>query len=277
MLCEFNLPSNPEIKVRLREATVAEAIDFSSIDPDCEEEATSLFLEKVQEKETYSDPRAWTGEDRRYALFMYYVHTSDYKTIPLTYTCSICGKQHTQDISLASILENYTPMDGSPFRDFPHDGHNVVIHPLTGADLEDIEKYRYDLLLTEQLLEKNRDNLPSADIKRLEADLRAKRVRMAMLRVICCIDMPYLDEQGTPRSRRGAVETKIKAMPAGEFREFMRRVENALVEMRHGLSTEYVNGRIVLLIPDVRCDEHPELPGVLLRYPFRFGQVVPTI
>ena len=44
MLCEFTLPSNPERKVRLREATVADAIDFSSIDPDFEEEVTSLFL-----------------------------------------------------------------------------------------------------------------------------------------------------------------------------------------------------------------------------------------
>ncbi len=85
MLCEFSLPSNPKGNLRLREETVAEAIDFSSIDPDCEEEATSLFLEKVQEKETYTDPRQWTGEDRRYALFQYFVSTSTYRSIPLSY------------------------------------------------------------------------------------------------------------------------------------------------------------------------------------------------
>ena len=277
MLCEFFLPSNPSRKVRLREATVSEAIDFSSVDPDCEEEATSLFLEKVQEKELYSNPRDWTGEDRRYALFQYFVYTSTFKTIPLSYECSICGKRHVQDISLSSILDDYTPMNGESFRDFPHDGHNVVIRPLTGADLEDIEKYRYDLLLTEQLLHSNSRQMSSADRKRLEAEIRAKHIRMAMLRVLCCIDMPYLDERGTARSRRGEVEKKLKAMPAGEFREFMAKVDNALSEMRHGLRTAYVNGRIVLEIPDVRCDEHPELPGVLLRYPFRFGTVIPTL
>ena len=69
MLCEFSLPSQPEKKIRLKEATVSDAIDFSGIDPDCEEQATTVFLERVQERDTYSDPRLWTGEDRRFALF----------------------------------------------------------------------------------------------------------------------------------------------------------------------------------------------------------------
>ena len=57
MLCEFSLPSQPEKKIRLKEATVSDAIDFSGIDPDCEEQATTVFLERVQERDTYSDPR----------------------------------------------------------------------------------------------------------------------------------------------------------------------------------------------------------------------------
>lgn len=277
MFCEFTLPSNPNVKVRLREATVADAIDFSSIDPECEEEATSVFLERVQEKETCSNPREWTGEDRRYALFMYYVHTSNFKTIPLKYECSICGKSHVQDIELSSILADYTAINGEAFREFPHNGHNVVIHPLTGADLEDIEKYRYDLLLAESSLEERRNALSAAQIKHMEAEIRAKRVRMAMLRVICCIDMPYLDPQGNRQSRRGYVENAIKAMGAEQFREFMQRVDNSIMEMRHGLRTAYIQGRIMLEIPDVRCDENPEAQGVLLHYPFRFGSIIPTL
>lgn len=275
MLCEFNLPSNPNINVRLREATVQDAIDFSAIDPDCEEEATSLFLERVQEKATYTDPRTWTGEDRRYALFMYFVSTSTYKTIPLTYTCSICGKEHTQDIPLAAIMDEYTPMSGDPFREFVHEGHNIVVRPLNGADLEDIEKYRSDLMMTEELLERN--DLSNADRRHVENEVRAKRVRMAMLRAICCVDMPYLDDKGTPKSRRGSVEKTLKEMPASEFREFFKKVETALVEMRHGLRTNYMQGRIVLEIPNVKCDERPDVPGVTLNYPFRFVSVIPTL
>lgn len=277
MLCEFGLPSNPKIKTRLREATVGEAIDFSSIDPDCEEEATSLFLEKVQEKETYTDPRGWTGEDRRYALFQYYVNTTIYRSIPLSYKCSICGQQHTQDIELTRILNDYTPIDGEAARDFPYQGHNVIVRPLNGADLEDIEKYRYDLIVAQQKLDEYRPQLATTEIRRVEAEIRAKKIRMAMLRIICSIDMPYLDESSTPRGRRGQVEEVLKGMPAAQFKEFMKKVDNAIIEMRHGLRTSYVEGRIMLEIPDVRCDLNPEVPGVLLRYPFRFSDVIPTL
>lgn len=277
MLCEFSLPSNQLKKVRLREATVAEAIDFSAIDPDCEEEATSLFLEKVQEKETYSDPREWTGEDRKYALFMYYLHTATHQTIPLAYTCSICGERHVQDITLRSIADGYTPINGDAFREFPCEGHNVVVRPLTGADLEDLEKYRYDLKLSEEALDDAIEKLSPMERKRAEASIRAKRVRMAMFRVLCCIDMPAFDQSGTPRSRRGKVEEYIKAMPAESFREFMEKVEKALTEMRHGLRASYYEGQIALEIPDVPCDKNPEAPGALLRYPFRFGSIIPTL
>lgn len=277
MLCEFGLPSNPGVKVRLREATVAEAIDFSSIDPDCEEEATSLFLERVQEKETYSDPRGWTGEDRRFALFQYYVSTSNYRSIPLSYQCSVCGQQHTQDIELKRILDDYTPINGEAARDFAHDGHNVIVRPLNGADLEDIEKYRYDLLIAQQKLEDFRAKLSATEIKRVEAEIRAKKIRMAMMRIICSIDMPYLDESSTPRGRRNQVEMTLKGMGAAQFRDFMAKVDNAIMEMRHGLRTSYIDGRIMLEIPDVRCDLNPEAPGVLLRYPFRFVDVIPTL
>lgn len=275
MLCEFALPSNQDIVVRLREATVQDAIDFSAIDPDCEEEATSLFLERVQERETYSDPRTWTGEDRRYALFVYHVNTSTYKSVPLTYTCSICGKQHTQDVPNIDIMNSYTPMQGKPFREFPHEGHNVIVRPLTGADLEMVEKYRVDLERTEERLEAG--NLTNEEQRRIEAEIRAKRVRMLMYRVICCVDMPYLDEQGTPQSRRGQVEGVVRGMDASIFKEFFAKVEEALAEMRHGLRSTYLNGQIVLEIPDVKCDERPDVPGVTIRYPFRFGAVIPTL
>lgn len=41
-LPDFTLSSNPEITVRLREATVEDAIDFSELDPAFEEEATTV-------------------------------------------------------------------------------------------------------------------------------------------------------------------------------------------------------------------------------------------
>lgn len=275
MLCEFSLPSQPEKKIRLREATVSDAIDFSGIDPDCEEQATTVFLERVQERDTYSDPRLWTGEDRRFALFTYFVHTARDRSVPLKYTCGICDEEHTVDIELARIMDTYTPIQGKAFREFVHYGHNVIVHPMLGRDLELLETYRYDLRLTEEKLEN--DGLTASELRQLTEEVRMKRVRMGLFRVMCCIDLPFLDANATPESRRPQVEEYIKQLPAGVFGEFFQNVQEKLREMRHGLKSALIDGRIYLQIPDVRCENVPDAPGVVLHYPFRPFSIIPTL
>ena len=275
MLCEFSLPSQPEKKIRLKEATVSDAIDFSGIDPDCEEQATTVFLERVQERDTYSDPRLWTGEDRRFALFTYFVHTARDRSVPLKYTCGICDEEHTVDIELARIMDTYTPIQGKAFREFVHYGHNVIVHPMLGRDLELLEAYRYDLRLTEEKLEN--DGLTASELRQLTEEVRMKRVRMGLFRVMCCIDLPFLDANATPESRRPQVEEYIKQLPAGVFGEFFQNVQEKLREMRHGLKSALIDGRIYLQIPDVRCENVPDAPGVVLHYPFRPFSIIPTL
>ncbi len=275
MLCEFSLPSQPEKKIRLKEATVSDAIDFSGIDPDCEEQATTVFLERVQERDTYSDPRLWTGEDRRFALFTYFVHTARDRSVPLKYTCGICDEEHTVDIELARIMDTYTPIQGKAFREFVHYGHNVIVHPMLGRDLELLETYRYDLRLTEEKLEN--DGLTASELRQLTEEVRMKRVRMGLFRVMCCIDLPFLDANASPESRRPQVEEYIKQLPAGVFGEFFQNVQEKLREMRHGLKSALIDGRIYLQIPDVRCENVPDAPGVVLHYPFRPFSIIPTL
>ena len=275
MLCEFSLPSQPEKKIRLKEATVSDAIDFSGIDPDCEEQATTVFLERVQERDTYSDPRLWTGEDRRFALFTYFVHTARDRSVPLKYTCGICDEEHTVDIELARIMDTYTPIQGKAFREFVHYGHNVIVHPMLGRDLELLETYRYDLHLTEEKLE--HDGLTASELRQLTEEVRMKRVRMGLFRVMCCIDLPFLDANASPESRRPQVEEYIKQLPAGVFGEFFQNVQEKLREMRHGLKSALIDGRIYLQIPDVRCENVPDAPGVVLHYPFRPFSIIPTL
>lgn len=275
MLCEFSLPSQPEKKIRLKEATVSDAIDFSGIDPDCEEQATTVFLERVQERDTYSDPRLWTGEDRRFALFTYFVHTARDRSVPLKYTCGICDEEHTVDIELARIMDTYTPIQGKAFREFVHYGHNVIVHPMLGRDLELLETYRYDLRLTEEKLEN--DGLTASELRQLTEEVRMKRVRMGLFRIMCCIDLPFLDANASPESRRPQVEEYIKQLPAGVFGEFFQNVQEKLREMRHGLKSALIDGRIYLQIPDVRCENVPDAPGVVLHYPFRPFSIIPTL
>ena len=275
MLCEFSLPSQPEKKIRLKEATVSDAIDFSGIDPDCEEQATTVFLERVQERDTYSDPRLWTGEDRRFALFTYFVHTARDRSVPLKYTCGICDEEHTVDIELARIMDTYTPIQGKAFREFVHYGHNVIVHPMLGRDLELLETYRYDLRLTEEKLEN--DGLTASELRQLTEEVRMKRVRMGLFRIMCCIDLPFLDANASPESRRPQVEEYIKQLPAGVFGEFFQNVQEKLREMRHGLKSALIDGRIYLQIPDVRCENVPDAPGFVLHYPFRPFSIIPTL
>ena len=65
-LPDFTLSSNPEITVRLREATVEDAIDFSELDPAFEEEATTVFLDRMQAPEKYTAmPSSCTGCTRK--------------------------------------------------------------------------------------------------------------------------------------------------------------------------------------------------------------------
>ena len=276
MLCEFELPSNPSRKVRLNEATVSDAMDFSAVKPEMEERCTTLFLNRVQDKDMYSDPKTWTGEDRRYALFQYYINTRRDKDIPLTWTCRRCGKVHTAGIPLIKILNDYTPIKGAAFREFPLNGHNVTVHPLLGSDLEYIEEFRYDLEVWKQRFVQGRDTLPSSEILRLESDLRMRQVRIDMLQVLCCLDMKYLDERGTPESRRRAVEETLLALPARDFYDLFNRMKEALEDMRHGLRTQYENGRYDIIIPDVPCETYPNEVEPL-RYQFRASEVIPSI
>ena len=150
MIAEFQLPSNPKVTVKLREATVAEAIDFSAVDPRAEETATTLFLNTVQE-EPAVDAGLWTGEDRRFALFQYHLNTTQERTMPVTFTCPRCGGTHTVDVSLSQIMAGYRPMQGEPFREVVLDGHNVRVMPPNGRGLELLERYRFDLEATQNI------------------------------------------------------------------------------------------------------------------------------
>lgn len=267
---DFELPSDPSKTVRLREASVADAIDFSEIDPQCEEEATTQFLERMQEKEQYSDPRRWTTEDRRFALFMYHVNSSKFPDIPLTYQCDACseGKEkpvlHTVSISLADVIAGYTPMSGKPVRDVIHEGRAVLVHPVYGSDAEMMEKARLDIAEEERASGK---------------PARKKRNRLGLLRLLCCLDIPGLNPEASEEARRPEVEKFILNMSVEDFKEFNSKVLAAVTEMRHGLNSTFQDGRILLESPPVWCPEGKDKggPGTRLQFPFRAFDYIPHL
>ena len=269
-LPDFELPSDPSKVVRLREATVADAIDFSEVDPQCEEEATTLFFERLQAKEKYSDPKRWTTEDRRFALFMYHLHTTKFPDIPLTYVCDLCtaamGKpvHHTVAVKLADIAADYTPMTGKPVRDVVHEGHAVLVHPVYGADAELMEKVRMGILEEEAATEKR---------------ARKKRSQLGLLRFLASLDVPALAPDVSEEERRPKVEEFILNMGAEEFKEFRNKVLEAVADLRHGLKSTFQDGRVLLETPPVRCEEgrDKEGPGIRLQFPFRPLDYIPHL
>ena len=87
MIPHFTLPSKPSIKISLKEATVSDLLDFADVDPEHEEEVTTLFLNRLQDKGTFVDSLEWSCDDRRFALFWYWLHTTDDCDVVITYIC----------------------------------------------------------------------------------------------------------------------------------------------------------------------------------------------
>lgn len=278
----FSLPSNPSKEIHLREATVADAIDFTGIDPDFEEEATTLFLNKVQERDNYSDAREWTGEDRRYALFVYYLNTSKYDSIPLTFTYTNKDgeeERRTQLVPLSKIQDTYRPIDGDPMRDFAFNGRNVVVAPLRGYDLEQLEKQHAEIRAWQAMLDDPKRTPSEAEKRKIEHTLRLKRAAVLLNRIVSYIDIPALDTDSgsTKATRRPKVKAFVEALPMQDFQDLIQRVGECLGEMRHGLMSQYVDGKTVLLIPDVVPEGAEEGEAITLSYPFRFRDIIPTI
>lgn len=259
---DFQLPSNPSITVRMREATVADAIDFSGVAEHMEENATSLFLERIQgDKAKYSDPKKWTGEDRRFALLWYWLHVEKDHDVPLIFDCSLCGKKHTELIDFRELSNGYLPINGKPERDFEYGGKKITVHPLCGSDLEELELLRLSVRSIE------------AEYGADSGKFRQGKTRLAVMELILSFRLSG-EPQEKPREFR---EKYIEGMTMAEFETFSSMVADSVLDMRHGLECEISDGKTFLISPPVSCPDHPLEVGPRLRIPFWTGDYIPSI
>lgn len=257
MIPPFSLPSEPQKKIVLREATVADAIDFAGIDPDHEEEVTTLFLNRLQEKEkeTYQDSATWTADDRRLALYWYWLHVTKDTTVPLTYDCHYCGKEHTYLQEFQELGNAYQTMVGKAQREIEFAGEKFTVRPLTGAAMENMEALRMQ-----------------ADFTRAAAgeESGAYRKALALLR----LEMFILCIEGD------GVRDKIMGMSHGLFSDLAGGVTDALAEMKHGLESVQEDGKIYLLMPPHQCPDHAgndKEALTRLRVSFRNSDYIPGL
>jgi len=244
LITPFTLPSNPSIQVSLREATVADAIDFADVDERHEEELATLFLTRMQEGAVH-DPKKWTGEDRRFALYWYWLHTAKDHDVALTYQCDHCGESHTCLQDFRKLAEAYTPIDGPAERSGNWRGEKFTVKPLTGANLEALERMKTDVDL-------------------LGKGLASMRIESLILSV------------AFGGKNRKETHQRIVAMSLDEFAEFAELATGMRAEMKHGLDGEYEDGRFYLLIPAHDCPAK-EGAKTRLRYPFRNNDYIPGL
>jgi hypothetical protein len=248
----FSLPSNPIKNIQLREATVADAIDFADTHEDHNEEVVTLFLNRIQHKETFYDAKLWTAEDRSLALYWYWMHTTKDTELPLTYNCSFCGKSHTWLMDMRVIGENYRPIQGKPERDIECGGKKMTVHCLTGADMEALE---LGVLALTAIAEEH--GTASAEYRKEAARLKLQRF-LKLLRA---------DE---------AMEKEILSMTSSDFSALVDQVAISLESMKHGLpDLQYDNHECYFLTPPHKC---PEKEGeTRLRVPFRMQDYIPRL
>ncbi len=263
MISDFTLPSNPAINIRMHEATVADALDFSETNDGMEEAVTTAFLDRVQDKACYSDPKTWTGEDRRFALFWYWLHTSEDTSPALTFRCSVCGEKHTVAIDLRCLVDGYKAIKGKAERDREFKGETITVRPLNGEALEAIELIYIDLVST-----------PAGSAR---ANLLKARIKLMQL--MHSVEFPGERDQENPLKWR---ENKLLGLTTREVASLFDIAESAKHEMVHGLSSEYDQGRLWLVTDPVNCQKETQGQtsrevGTRLRVPFRNYDYIPTL
>ena len=251
----FNLPSDPAKKIVLREATVTDAMDFAEIDERHEEEVTTLFLNRVQVATPPLDSALWTAEDRRLALYWYWLHTTKETTVLLSYDCDFCGKTHQWALDLKELADGYRPIEGAPKRSFEFGAVTLHAHPLLGGDMEALELMAMDV-------EAARDACGPES-----REHRRARNALRLERFIRCL--------AGPDDLDGAREF-VMGLPASDFVELANLVDGKLSEMRHGLATAYDDGQVFLLTPPHSCSEGKE-GKTRLRMPFRNIDYIPGL
>lgn len=249
ILPPFSLPSNPIHKITLREATVADALDFCDADPRMEEAVTTLFLNRVQQKEGFLDARKWTMDDRRLGLYWYWMHTTENTVVDLSFTCAHCNEQHTLSYDMRRLADGYQRMKGKPEREITFENERILVRPLNGEDAEALEALR----------------LESDETPKGKANLRLS----ALARTITFFSMKPDEDRVKYNIER------IRKLSMTQMRKLAGQIDDKIAEMAHGLETAIVDGVIYVLV-EAPCETKKE-EKTLLRVPFRDFDPIPIL
>lgn len=299
MIPPIELPSDPSREIALRKPRLADQLDFSDVSIFREEAITTLYLNRIQTEETFYDSKLWTGDDRRMVLYWQWLHLNKKDTtIGMSYPCH-CGISHTAVVDLKKIGTNYTSITGKPERKTTFKGKDIIVRPLRGAHLEELElirmpiaEYGAELSEMSQILTRiaKEYGVASSEYQMQDEKIRLFTKRhgptssayrkiqdqLTALEVAFCIDLPE-DDKLASDVRRQKKQKLLETLDYDEFDELRELVRGKLGDMRHGLESEIWLGKIYLITPPLDCpagnDTQKEAGGTQdtkLRLPFPF-------
>lgn len=253
----FQLPSNPEKTIYLREATVEDCEYFSETDSSSEEAMANEVLNLLQNSpEHYIDAKTWTADDRRLAAFWYFIATSDDTTRHSPYTCPHCGEEHNPLIEMKEIGASYTAITGRPFREIEHEGKKLKVIPRDGYLMTELESIRM------QLTGDKEDSRHLAVIQRHD-----------LVGTLVEVGVDHVRDRRIP-----TIEKWVRSLTLNSYLQLKEKRDEALEAMNHGLPTGIHNGKMHILAI-THCEKYKEDAGasVRLRLPFRLGECLPRL
>ncbi len=262
----FPLPSCLSEVVHFRVPTVDDAMLFAELDESQEEAATTQFLNHVQNLEKQgqvNDSAKWTGEDRRTALWWIFIATQDNPTTTVSYPCEHCDGVHYVDVHLPDLADRSTVLLKKPQEVIECDVKGQLIQgikvtPLNGESCEAIE-----------LLRNIRDSFDSDSLDYRKANREMMLTELAHTLTFPDEPLEEAIDYRIDQIRSMAIDT--------EFRSLCAKVEIALRSMRHGLLTQYHEGRYMLVADRTPCEQEEGDESKLLLLPFRNNDFIPSL
>lgn len=246
--------------IQFREPTVRDCCQFSGLNPNLEEKATTDYLDHMQEDKGKADMSInWTVYDRRTALYWIYLLSRDDTTILQKYDCAHCGKEHQVPLELADLGQYMEEASRSMKEPFELNAKKGNIVPLRGYAMEHLER-----------LKNYRDSqgIDSDEYKNADYECFLYRVAYSVV-------FDDEDETQTQEQRADKRVEDFLSLSSKVFKPFVVKVRVVADEMRHGLSCEIRDGEVVLNTTPHEC---PNKEGALTRLmlPFHAYEYFPS-
>ncbi|OKP00190.1 hypothetical protein [Xenorhabdus eapokensis] len=237
---DFPLPSNPSIEIRFRLPDVSNAMAYSGVDPEQEEELTTRYLNNIQEGDNKHDAALWTAQDRRTALWWIFCNSRIDTTLTVSYACSHCQKEHYYDYDARSLdmTANVLTVEAFETISIPVKGQpkTWILKPLDGRAMEHLES--------------TRNSLP------LSTD-PTYRKELINLRIMELAHQAHLQEQPEDFMEAAKIRYELIAKMAldTEFSPLVASIELMNRRLAHGLAMKIEKGTANLLLPKHLCPD----------------------